>query len=207
MSNCDEPTSCEHFPYTSALGPTTIIGPQCFAMPDGSVLNWRGVNYVPQPDPAEPSWTEQEIREAYDHGSTAGKCEDVDDVISALFYRFGPWADPTEADYAAIPDEVVKDIVRRSMQPDGESAAGHQFVSSFVREFGIIPCGHHVNDDEICAWPADHEVHQSKPVARTEATEHALICPRCEWTITDDFPDRRCSMCGSSMAYDEDDPE
>lgn len=29
-------------------GPTVTIGPGCFAAADGSVLNWRGVNYVPQ---------------------------------------------------------------------------------------------------------------------------------------------------------------
>ncbi len=39
-------------------------------------------------------WTEQEIREAYDHGSTAGVCEDVDDIISALHYRFHGWSEP-----------------------------------------------------------------------------------------------------------------
>lgn len=36
----------------------------------------------------DPTWTEQEIREAYDHASTAGVCEDADDIISALHYRF-----------------------------------------------------------------------------------------------------------------------
>lgn len=29
------------------------IGPECFATDDGSVLSWRGVNYVPQRDHAE----------------------------------------------------------------------------------------------------------------------------------------------------------
>lgn len=46
-----------------------------------------------QPRPAE-GWTEQQIREAYDHGSTAGVCEDVDDIISALHYRYHGWSEP-----------------------------------------------------------------------------------------------------------------
>jgi hypothetical protein len=30
-----------------------------------------------------------------------------------------------------------------------------------------------------------------------------LICPDCEWTINDDVSDRRCSLCGQSMVYDD----
>lgn len=30
-----------------------------------------------------------------------------------------------------------------------------------------------------------------------------MICPNCEWQIADDFPDRRCSLCGTSMEYEE----
>jgi hypothetical protein len=37
--------------YPHDEGDTTVIGPECFAAKDGSVLNWRGQNYVPQPDP------------------------------------------------------------------------------------------------------------------------------------------------------------
>ena len=33
----------EVFPY--AEGDTIVIGPQCFADTDGTVINWRGVNY------------------------------------------------------------------------------------------------------------------------------------------------------------------
>jgi hypothetical protein len=29
----------------------TVIGPECFATADGSVLNWKGTNYVPQGEP------------------------------------------------------------------------------------------------------------------------------------------------------------
>jgi hypothetical protein len=29
-------------------GGMTIIGPECFAQPDGTVLSWKGVNYIPQ---------------------------------------------------------------------------------------------------------------------------------------------------------------
>jgi hypothetical protein len=44
------------YPYES--GDVVVIGPQCFAAKDGSVLNWRGENYVRQepvknPDPYE----------------------------------------------------------------------------------------------------------------------------------------------------------
>lgn len=54
---------------------------------------------------AEPTWTEQQIREAYDHGSTAGVCEDVDDIISALHYRFHGWSEPccSPTDVCTIP--------------------------------------------------------------------------------------------------------
>lgn len=31
----------------------------------------------------------------------------------------------------------------------------------------------------------------------------AMICPECEWTITDNVPDRKCSLCSASMIYDE----
>ncbi len=34
------------YPYIE--GDHIIIGPECFAAKDGSVLNWRGVNYTPQ---------------------------------------------------------------------------------------------------------------------------------------------------------------
>ncbi|MHA0288302.1 hypothetical protein ACXYX3_17855 [Mycobacterium sp. C3-094] len=37
-------------PYPFPIGDTTIIGPQCFAANDGSVLNWEGRNYILQPD-------------------------------------------------------------------------------------------------------------------------------------------------------------
>ncbi|TDO18172.1 hypothetical protein EV580_1356 [Mycobacterium sp. BK086] len=37
--------------YPNHLGDIIEIGPACFAQADGTVLNWRGQNYVPQ-DPA-----------------------------------------------------------------------------------------------------------------------------------------------------------
>jgi hypothetical protein len=37
------------YPYSA--GETTVIGPECFAQRDGSLLNWRGQNYILQPDP------------------------------------------------------------------------------------------------------------------------------------------------------------
>lgn len=36
------------YPYPGMDG-TTIIGPECFAADDGSVLMWRGQDYVPRP--------------------------------------------------------------------------------------------------------------------------------------------------------------
>lgn len=34
--------------YPHEEGDTIVIGPECFATKDGSVLCWQGVNYVPQ---------------------------------------------------------------------------------------------------------------------------------------------------------------
>lgn len=34
--------------YPRDDGDFTVIGPECFAMKDGSVLSWRGTNYTPQ---------------------------------------------------------------------------------------------------------------------------------------------------------------
>lgn len=34
--------------YPREEGPHIIIGPECFAKKDGSVLCWKGINYVPQ---------------------------------------------------------------------------------------------------------------------------------------------------------------
>ena len=33
------------YPYDS--GDVVVIGPQCFAAKDESVMNWKGVNYYP----------------------------------------------------------------------------------------------------------------------------------------------------------------
>src|SRR5437868_14678023 len=42
----EEPTS-----YPHENGDTIVLGPQCFVAVDGSVLSWKGVNYVPQEVP------------------------------------------------------------------------------------------------------------------------------------------------------------
>lgn len=34
--------------YPHDDGGFTVIGPECFAMKDGSVLSWQGTNYIPQ---------------------------------------------------------------------------------------------------------------------------------------------------------------
>ena len=47
----DEVQELEHIPelaYPREEGDTIVIGPQCFAAKDESVLNWKGTNYVPQ---------------------------------------------------------------------------------------------------------------------------------------------------------------
>lgn len=43
--------AAQTFPHNE--GDTVVIGPECFAKPDGSVLCWRGENYVPQPAPED----------------------------------------------------------------------------------------------------------------------------------------------------------
>lgn len=40
-------------PYPYDEGDVTVLGPECFVAQDGSVLNWRGSNYVLQETPAE----------------------------------------------------------------------------------------------------------------------------------------------------------
>lgn len=48
-SSFDEVGTVENSPaYPYADGDTTVIGPECFARPDGVVLSWKGVNYIPQ---------------------------------------------------------------------------------------------------------------------------------------------------------------
>lgn len=47
----DEVIELEHMPektYPHIDGGFVIIGPECFAAHDGTVLNWKGTNYVPQ---------------------------------------------------------------------------------------------------------------------------------------------------------------
>jgi hypothetical protein len=39
--------------YPKQLGDITLIGPDCYAQADGTVLNWQGRNYIPQPEPTE----------------------------------------------------------------------------------------------------------------------------------------------------------
>jgi hypothetical protein len=46
----DESTTVD-FPREE--GDTVVIGPECFADKEGEVLNWKGVNYVPQAKPGD----------------------------------------------------------------------------------------------------------------------------------------------------------
>lgn len=41
------------YPYEDNLGPTTVLGPEIFASADGSVICWKGQNYVRQAEPVE----------------------------------------------------------------------------------------------------------------------------------------------------------
>ncbi|OCB09271.1 hypothetical protein A5717_26215 [Mycolicibacterium porcinum] len=36
------------YPHMSTSGEHIVLGPQCFAAADGSVINWKGTNYIPQ---------------------------------------------------------------------------------------------------------------------------------------------------------------
>jgi hypothetical protein len=42
----DEENQGKSYPYMN--GGYVVIGPECFGQPDGSVICWKGVNYVPQ---------------------------------------------------------------------------------------------------------------------------------------------------------------
>lgn len=44
-----EPEYTPEYPYND--GDTVVLGPNCFASSDGSVLNWLGVNFIPQHPP------------------------------------------------------------------------------------------------------------------------------------------------------------
>ena len=70
---------------------TTVIGPECFAAVDGSVLSWRGVNYVPQ---------------------AAGDQVlgfDVNDFESTAVYSI--FNDPDSADMAALPEALKPQLL------------------------------------------------------------------------------------------------
>lgn len=54
------------YPYSA--GDVVVIGPQCFAQHDGSLLNWRGENYILQPE------TLVNVKKAQDNGA-AGEIE------------------------------------------------------------------------------------------------------------------------------------
>lgn len=36
--------------YPLDQGEVIVLGPECFVKSDGSVLNWRGINYIPAPE-------------------------------------------------------------------------------------------------------------------------------------------------------------
>lgn len=44
-------------PYPNDLGEVIVLGPDIQATADGSVITWKGVNYIPQTPPAEPDRT------------------------------------------------------------------------------------------------------------------------------------------------------
>lgn len=66
------------------------IGPECFAASDGSVLSWRGQNYVPQPP-------------LLDHDVIRGFL-DVNDFKSTVVY--GIFNDPDAPDILALPEHL-----------------------------------------------------------------------------------------------------
>lgn len=56
--------------YPRSEGDFTVIGPECFAMKDGSVLSWKGENYVRQ---GEDRTVESEV-ERFDDESDVDSC-------------------------------------------------------------------------------------------------------------------------------------
>jgi hypothetical protein len=92
-------------------------------------------------------WSEDEIRAAYDHGSTAGVCEDVDDIISALHYRFHGWSEPccSSADDAPV-------LSRAAAVPAQEPAPTHPLIAAadevrrIRNEGGVGPYARHFED-------------------------------------------------------------
>jgi len=57
------------YPYTE--GDFIVIGPECFAAKDGSVLSWRGENYVPQKPTLRVRFHNWRVRRANRSGSDA----------------------------------------------------------------------------------------------------------------------------------------
>lgn len=59
------------YPYDG--GGVTVLGPELFAQPDGSVLCWKGQNYIPQPEPSVS--VEEAVTRARDNGAPVEKSE------------------------------------------------------------------------------------------------------------------------------------
>lgn len=73
----DMTNTSQQYPFVEDA--TIVLGPGVFAAEDRSVLNWDGVNYVPQPAPQPP--TREQIAEALylddaDHEDWSWQSED-----------------------------------------------------------------------------------------------------------------------------------
>lgn len=64
-------------------GDVTVIGPECFAARDGSVVSWRGENYVPQPEVERLRKAGRRVIDRFDAGRTlADAIDDLRDAIA-----------------------------------------------------------------------------------------------------------------------------
>lgn len=81
------------------------VGPEAFAAADGSVLNWRGRNYVPQDATfTTPATVPQEPQEPQEPQVDAVLGFDVNDFDSTTLY--GIFNDPDADDLTGVPEDL-----------------------------------------------------------------------------------------------------
>jgi hypothetical protein len=90
---------------------TVTIGPGCFAAADRSVINWDGVNYVPQRD-----YIEMVTLEVPDVDKLLGF--DVNDFESATYYAI--FNDPEALELVNLP-EALRELTTRAALYEDES--------------------------------------------------------------------------------------
>lgn len=70
------------YPYRD--GDTIVLGPEIFAASDGSVICWKGVNYVPQPEP--PTEEADPLRHMDDLANLVSHDARITPIIRSPFY-------------------------------------------------------------------------------------------------------------------------